>query len=105
MVPLALPAISAPTRVSLVPSCLASSGVTPACAVPTIVSRAPARRVLANVIVCSFANVGKTPSQRGLEGEGQEAAVGEQGIGAGVGADRRGRVQRGVAHEVDVLQV
>ena len=49
MVPSALPAFSAPTRVRLVPSFLASSALTAAWAVPRTASSAPARSVLANV--------------------------------------------------------
>src|SRR4249919_3946883 len=104
MVPSALPATSAPTRVSLVPSCLASCGLT-AWAVPRTASSVPARSVLAKFMdVCSFANVWRA-SQGGLEREDHEASVREQRVGAAVGGDHVEGVGGGVAEEVHVLQI
>src|SRR5688572_21308512 len=103
MVPSALPAFSAPTRVRSVPSFLASSGLT-AWAVPRTASSAPARSVLVNFMVCSSA-MSEGPSQRGLEGEDHETAVREQRIGAAAGGDHGGRVGGGFANEVHVLQI
>src|SRR5688572_6644336 len=98
MVPSALAPVSAPTRVRRVPSCLASSAVTAAAALPSTASSAPARRVLANVMVCSSAKVWSA-SERGLEGEDHEAAIRQQRVGATVRGDGVGGVGGGVAEE------
>src|SRR5471030_2317441 len=98
MVPSLLPAFSAPTAVSVPPSCLASSGVTAACA-PVAASSA------ASMMVCLKFMV-STLSEGGLESRGQEATVFEQRRHAAVGSDGAGgRVGHQRAEEVDILQV
>src|SRR5688572_29677168 len=103
MVPSALPAFSAPTRVMSAPSFLASPGLT-AWAVPRTASSAPARSVLVNFMVCSSA-MSEGPSQRGLEGEDHETAVREQRVGATAGGDRGAPIGGDLANEVHVLQI
>ena len=72
IVPALLPGFSAPIGVRVVPSFLASSAVTPACARPLKASAsAAAVRLFVKCIASSL--------EGGLEGQAHEAPVGEQG--------------------------
>src|SRR4051812_22105522 len=97
MVPSALPAFSAPTGVSVVPSAFASSAVTAACAA----SEPAAMAMPASQCRLIFM---RGSSEGGLEGEAHEATVLQVG-----GQPVRGRHGRAVvlrlAHEVDVLEI
>src|SRR5947209_3936867 len=95
MVPAALPAFSAPTGVSVVPSALASSGETAWAAKAEKASR-PANQWSLRFMVDS--------SEGGLEGQADEAAVTQerrQSVGRGHGRS----VVAIVTNEVDVLQI
>src|ERR1700749_1588974 len=95
MVPAALPALSAPIAVSVVPRAFASSAET-AWAAKSAKANSPANPWSLRFMVCS--------SEGGLEGQADEAAVAQvrrQAVRRGHG----GAVVAGLADEVDVLQI
>src|SRR5262245_24212182 len=98
MVPSLLPAFSAPTAVSVLPSALASSGEIAACAVPPSAAAAIAASIRLRFIDVSSSSEGR------LEGQAQEAAVLQERGEAVLAGDGRAVVAV-LAGEVDVLEV
>src|ERR1700758_2833343 len=99
MVPSLLPAFSPPNAVRVLPSCLASSGVTLAWAVAAAASAA-ARMVFLKIFMVW------SRSESGFEGHCNKAAVFQQRHQAGAGRDRAvDRVGRQRAEEVDIFHV